>query len=403
MRHVFIIGSKGIPARYGGFETFVDKLTEYHTGESITYHVSCKVPWNEHKKNFIYHNAECFNIRVPNMGAMQAVYYDVAAFEYCLAYIKKHNIQGAIVYVLACRIGYAIHSLKARLKKLGGYLYINPDGHEWQRAKWNRLVKQYWRISERKMVKHADLLVCDSVSIDQYIRENYRKYHPETIYIAYGAEIVHPDPEMDAMLEKWFQENGVTPGEYYLVVGRFVPENNYETMLREFMKTKTKKKFVLIANLEQNRFYQELREKTHFDTDSRIQFVGTVYDTELLKGIRTHACGYIHGHEVGGTNPSLLEALGATDVNLLLDVCFNREVALDSAIYWTKKEGSLAAAIEEAESMTNEKREWFSEKAKKRIQEAFSWEHIAAEYEAIFRESGQSESVCAESRGKTER
>ena len=98
-----------------------------------------------------------------------------------------------------------------------------------------------------------------------------------------------------------------------MVVGRFVPENNYETMIREFMKSHSKRDFALITNVS-DKFLEELKEKTHFDQDSRIKFVGTVYDKELLMKIRENAYGYFHGHEVGGTNPSLLEALGSTDL-----------------------------------------------------------------------------------------
>ena len=132
------------------------------------------------------------------------------------------------------------------------------------------------------------------------------------------------------------QEEGLRDREYYLVVGRFVPENNYETMIREFMKSKSKKKFALITNVNP-KFLNELEEKLHFKSDPRIKFVGTVYDKELLKKIRECAYAYFHGHEVGGTNPSLLEALGSTKLNLLLDVGFNKKVALDAALYWKKK------------------------------------------------------------------
>ena len=117
------------------------------------------------------------------------------------------------------------------------------------------------------------------------------------------------------------------------------------------MCSKTTKNFVIITNVN-DKFLDELETRLHFKKDSRIRFVGTVYDQELLKKIRENAYGYFHGHEVGGTNPSLLEALGSTDLNLLLNVPFNREVALDSALYWTKKSGSLARLIETADKMS---------------------------------------------------
>lgn len=161
-------------------------------------------------------------------------------------------------------------------------------------------------------------------------------------------------------------QNGLIAEQYYLVVGRFVPENNYETMIREYMKSQSTKNFAIITNVN-DKFLSELEEKLHFKSDKRIKFVGTVYDQELLMKIRENAYGYLHGHEVGGTNPSLLEALGSTELNLLLDVGFNQEVAKDAAIYWSKKEGHLASVIDKADKISSEKRAEYGRMAKQRI------------------------------------
>lgn len=382
VQHVFIVGSKGIPGNYGGYETFVDKLTEYHQNNpSLKYHVACKA---KDTKTFEYRNADCFDVKVPDIGPAQAIYYDVAALNYCVKYIKQHNIQHPIVYILACRIGpFAAHFQRV-IHKLGGKLYINPDGHEWMRAKWSAPVRKYWKISEQLMTKHCDLLICDSKNIEKYIHDEYGKYNPKTTFIAYGAEtrkskLTDDDPKLTA----WYKEKGLSSKSYYLVVGRFVPENNYETMIREFMKSHSKRDFALITNVS-DKFLEELKEKTHFDQDSRIKFVGTVYDKELLMKIRENAYGYFHGHEVGGTNPSLLEALGSTDLNLLLDVGFNREVAEDSALYWTKQSGNLASLIDQADHMSADKISSLGEKSSRRIAEAYSWQHISDKYSQVF-------------------
>ena len=382
VQHVFIVGSKGIPGNYGGYETFVDKLTEYHQNNpSLKYHVACKA---KDTKTFEYHNADCFDVKIPDIGPAQAIYYDVAALNYCVKCIKQHNIQHPIVYILACRIGpFAAHFQRV-IHKLGGKLYINPDGHEWMRAKWSAPVRKYWKISEQLMTKHCDLLICDSKNIEKYIHDEYGKYNPKTTFIAYGAEtrkskLTDDDPKLTA----WYKEKGLSSKSYYLVVGRFVPENNYETMIREFMKSHSKRDFALITNVS-DKFLEELKEKTHFDQDPRIKFVGTVYDKELLMKIRENAYGYFHGHEVGGTNPSLLEALGSTDLNLLLDVGFNREVAEDSALYWTKQSGNLASLIDQADHMSADKISSLGEKSSRRIAEAYSWQHISDKYSQVF-------------------
>lgn len=382
VQHVFIVGSKGIPGNYGGYETFVDKLTEYHQDNpNLKYHVACKA---KDTKTFEYHNADCFDVKVPSIGPAQAIYYDVAALNQCVKYIRQHNIQHPIVYILACRIGpFAAHFQKVIHKLGGGKLYINPDGHEWMRAKWSAPVRKYWKISEQLMTKHCDLLICDSKNIEKYIHDEYGKYNPKTTFIAYGAEtrkskLADGDPKLTA----WYEEKGLSPKSYYLVVGRFVPENNYETMIREFMKSHSKRDFALITNVS-DKFLEELKEKTHFDQDPRIKFVGTVYDKELLMKIRENAYGYFHGHEVGGTNPSLLEALGSTDLNLLLDVGFNREVAEDAALYWNKQPGNLASLIDQADNMNAGEITELGEKSSQRVVEAYSWQHIADEYNRL--------------------
>ncbi len=397
MQHVFIVGSKSLGA-YGGYETFVNKLTEYHQNHAeLKYHVACKANGDGCMKEetlegverisdseFIYHNAHCFKIHVPSIGPAQAIYYDLAALKYCCNYIAEHKIENPIVYILACRIGPFAGYFQKRIHRLGGKLFINPDGHEWMRAKWPKPVRKYWKISEQMMVKHADLVICDSVNIEKYIQESYAKYSPKTTFIAYGAETRKSAlADNDPKLVEWYIDKGLQAKQYYLVVGRFVPENNYETMIREFMKSNSKRDFAIITNVN-DKFLDELEQKLHFRRDPRIKFVGTVYDQELLMKIRENAYGYFHGHEVGGTNPSLLEALGSTDLNLLLDVGFNREVAEEAALYWTKEEGNLAELIDEADEMSGEKVTRMGELAKRRIDEAYRWGYICDCYLKVF-------------------
>lgn len=383
VQHIFIVGSKGIPGAYGGYETFVDKLTEYHQDDiRFKYHVACKA---EENSEFEYHNARCFKVKVPKIGAAAAIAYDVLAIKQSIAYIKKNKIPRPIVYCLACRIGPFARKFRKQIHKLGGKFYVNPDGHEWLRAKWPLPVRKYWKFSEKHMVKHADLLVCDSKNIEKYIRESYAKYNPQTTFIAYGAEIRRSRlADSDEKFTNWLAEKGLKPKEYYLVVGRFVPENNYETMIREFILSKTSKNFALITNVNES-FLDELKKKTGFDKDPRIKFVGTVYDQELLMKIREQAYGYFHGHEVGGTNPSLLEALASSDLNLLLDVGFNKEVGEDTAIYWNKEKGNLAATIKRADTLPAEEIKALANASTGRIANAYSWTFIANEYANVWK------------------
>lgn len=403
VQHVFLVGAKSLGA-YGGYETFINKLTEYHQNNSrIKYHVACKAngdgcmdPYktegvkiiNEYE--FTYHNAYCFRIKIPQkLGSAQAIYYDVAALKKCCEIIKREKIQHPIVYIMACRIGPFMKHFYKEIHKLSGKVYLNPDGHEWKRAKWSRPIRMYWKKSEQRMVKWSDLAICDSVNIEKYIHEQYdgkgiNGRNPNTTFIAYGADLTPSKlADNDEKLVNWYKEKGLTKKGYYLVVGRFVPENSFEVMIREFMKSGSKKDFALITNVN-DKFLNELEEKLHFKSDKRIKFVGTVYDQELLKKIRENAYAYFHGHTVGGTNPSLIEALGSTDLNLLVDVSFNKEVAEDCALYWSRKSGSLARLIDCVDKMSGEEIAEIGRRAKKRVAEEYTWDKICEQYEKAF-------------------
>lgn len=403
IQHVFLIGAKSLGA-YGGYETFINKLTEYHQDrKNFKYHVACKANGdgsmdldktkgvqiiNDHE--FTYHNAHCFRIKIPEkLGSAQAVYYDVAALHESCKIIEREHISHPIVYIMACRVGPFMEHYYHVIHKLGGKVYLNPDGHEFLRAKWPMPIRKYWKVSEQMMVKWSDLVICDSKTIEQYIHECYdgkgvNGQSPKTTFIAYGAETRKSElADNDKRLLDWYDQKGLHPSSYYLVVGRFVPENNYETMIREFMLSHTQKDFAIITNVNE-KFLDELEKKLHFKKDKRIKFVGTVYDQELLMKIRENAYGYFHGHEVGGTNPSLLEALGSTKLNLLLDVGFNREVAEDAAIYWNKETGNLAHLIDKADQMDENMILAIGRKAKMRVDEEYTWDKICDQYTKVF-------------------
>ena len=380
MQHVFIIGSRGLPAQYGGFETFVDQLVSHQVSPDIQYHVAC-LSNDQAYQHFDYKGVDCFTIKAPKLGPARVIAYDMMAINYALKLIKKQGIEQPIFYVLGNTIGAFVAPFASKIHKIGGRFYINPDGLEWKRAKWAKPIQTYLKYSEKIMTRHADLVISDNPGIESYIKEAYP--WSKTTYIAYGTDLSPTSlSSQDNKVREFYQKWQTQEKNYYLILGRFVPENNYEAAIREFMASSTKRDLVIICNQEGNPYFEELRARTGFNQDPRVKFVGTVYDQDLLKYIRKEAFAYIHGHEVGGTNPGLLEALAQTDLNLVLGVSFNQTVAKDSAHYWTKETGNLAHLIDQVDPLEDVS-EW-GQRAKANMKQNFTWEKIVGEYEELF-------------------
>lgn len=380
MKDIFIIGSRGLPAQYGGFETFVEKLISHKVSPAIRYHVAC-LSDESTGNHFDYKGADCFTVNPPKLGPARVIAYDMMAINYSLKLIKKEEIQAPIFYILGNTIGAFIVHFAKKIQSIGGILLVNPDGLEWKRAKWSKPVQSYLKYSEKEMTKYANLIISDNRGIETYIQNTYP--WARTTFIAYGTDLskttltAEDDPVRD-----WYQKWQTQEKDYYLILGRFVPENNYETAIREFMKSSTERDLVIICNHEGNAYFDELRQITGFDKDKRVKFVGTVYDQDLLKYIRNQAFAYIHGHEVGGTNPGLLEALAQTDLNLIYNVDFNHQVAQETALYWNKEDGNLSQLIDSVDGQVSF--EDLGNAAKANMKENYTWEKIVGEYEELF-------------------
>ncbi|HFI0408793.1 TPA: beta 1-4 rhamnosyltransferase Cps2T [Streptococcus suis] len=380
MKHVFIIGSRGLPAKYGGFETFVQQLVSHQESEEIHYHVACLSDTSHHQHS-TYLGADCFNINPPKLGPARVIAYDMMAITYALKIIKKQQIERPIFYILGNTIGGFIVPFAKMIHSVGGTLFVNPDGLEWKRAKWAKPVQGYLKFSEKMMVRYADLIVADNEGIEDYLQSEHSATN--TTFIAYGTDLTPTTLTNESeKVRHYFEKWKIKEKEYFLIVGRFVPENNYVTAIKEFMVSKTKRDLVIVANHEGSAYFQKLKEETDFASDSRIKFVGTVYDQELLKYLRQECRAYIHGHEVGGTNPGLLEALAQTNENLVLGVDFNKKVALQGAQYWSKESGDLSQLINQIDESAEAVK--LGKIAKKHMQESYTWEKIAREYEELF-------------------
>jgi rhamnosyltransferase len=380
LKDIFIIGSRGLPAQYGGFETFVEKLVSHKVSPRIRYHVAC-LSDERTGKHFDYKGADCFTVNPPKLGPARVIAYDMMAINYSLKLIKKEGIEAPIFYILGNTIGAFIVHFAKKIQSVGGILLVNPDGLEWKRAKWSKPVQSYLKYSEKEMTKYANLIISDNRGIETYIQNTYP--WSSTTFIAYGTDLSKTTlTAEDAPVRDWYQKWQTQEKDYYLILGRFVPENNYETAIREFMKSSTERDLVIICNHEGSAYFDELRQITGFDKDKRVKFVGTVYDQDLLKYIRNQAFAYIHGHEVGGTNPGLLEALAQTDLNLIYNVDFNHQVAQETALYWNKEDGNLSQLIDSVDCQVSF--EDLGNAAKANMKENYTWEKIVGEYEELF-------------------
>ena len=385
MKNIIIIGARGYNYPYGGWETFVTNLINNTKDKNIKYYIP-NLTHNEEENGKVeeIHNVYNPYIYCKDKGFSTMFTFTIKSINYFLKYIEDNNLENVTMLILGCKVGPLFPFWQRKFKKLNVKTIINPDGLEWKRDKWAWWIKQCFKISERYSIKYTDECVCDSKAIQKYVDEKYAKYNPKTSFIAYGAYL-NTSEKKTKIVTNLFKEFNIKEKNYYLIVGRFIPENNYETIIKEFMKSNTTKDLVIICNLEKNNFYNHLLEETKFNEDKRIKFIGSVYDNESLRYIRRNAYAYIHGHSAGGTNPSLLEALSLTNINILYDVDYNNEVGLDSSIYFTKEDDNLKDLINMVDKLSIKEQEEYWIKAKKRIKDEYTWDIVVKKYNKVWK------------------
>jgi glycosyltransferase involved in cell wall biosynthesis len=321
-----ILGTRGIPARYGGFETFAEKLAVglVQRGHEVT--VFCEK--NGEPAPGCYRGVRLRYAPAPALGPLRTILYDAN----CLWQARKSF---DVVYML----GYGASPFCLIPRLWGKEVWINPDGIEWARAKWNWIAKTYFRLMEWVSVRVAHRIIADAEAVASFLARRHGSHRACSV-IRYGCELADALPPA-APLAEW----GLTTGSYYLIVCRLEPENHVLEILRAFCRSRSTRALVVVGNhLARTRYVQQLRSLC----DSRIRMIGTVYDPVKLTALRCHAFAYMHGHSVGGTNPSLLEAMGCANLVFAHDNPFNRET-LGSAGIFFRDADDLAQAIDLAE------------------------------------------------------
>ncbi len=361
---IAIIGSRGYPIVYSGYETFVRELGERLVRSGIGVTVYC------HRNLFRKRPRELNGIRLVYVPTIEKKI--LSQFVHSLQSML-HACFGGFDVILVVNSANGPFGLLARIFRRS--TVINVDGLEWLRPKWRGLGARYFHWASRMAVRLYDRVITDSSEMQKIYRQ---EFNAESTMIAYGANI--PPPADPGLLGKW----GLQPRGYYLVVGRLVPDNNADLIAREFAASASQRKLVIVGDVPYRDCFAE---NLQGSSDPRLVFTGYVNDPDELEALLQHCHAYFHGHEFGGTNPVLLQALANGCAVCALDTVFNREMMLagEYGLYFAKKTGDLAARIGEMEgdeALLNGLRR----KAPQRIRDVYSWESITAQYRRLFAE-----------------
>ena len=350
-----ILGTRGIPARYGGFETFAEELSTRLAarGHSITVYCREKYPEPSYR-----------GVRLKYLPTIRHKYFDTLAHT-CLSTLHLAGVRG-YDSVLYCNAANAVFTWIPRV--LGMPVALNVDGLERNRKKWNSLAKTWYRISERLATWMPNAAVTDALSIAAYYRE---KYGRASEMIPYGADV--GQVATSAVLDRL----GLERRRYFLYVSRMEPENNALLVREAFEQLHTPFKLALIGDAP---YAAEYIGRVRATNDPRVIIPGAIYGDGYHE-LGSHCFAYIHATEVGGTHPALIEAMGRGALTLYLDTAENAEVAGDAGLPFQRD--TLIQVLERALAMTDAERETYRNKAKERVRTRYSWDAVTDAYEKL--------------------
>lgn len=358
-----ILGIRGVPAAHGGFETFAEYLCLYLVEQGWKPIVYCQEDGEGDIWSDEWQGVERIHIPVKQSGPLGTIIFD-----------WKTNLHAAKYKEPCLILGYntAIFTLLLRIKKI--ISIINMDGIEWSRAKWGPIAKLWFWFNDWAGCWLGNHLVADHPEIKNHLSS---RVNPKKItMIPYGAELI--EFSTDESLSRW----NLVSGEFLTLIARPEPENSIFEIVSGFSKKKRNLKLVILGNYDKNNSFH----KQVLDAASEeVVFVGAIYDKVILRSLRYHSFAYVHGHQVGGTNPSLVEALGAGNAILAHDNRFNRWVAGSAAIYFDGSD-SFDSALENM--ILEHKANNMRLAARKRFLEEFTWTHVLQQYEKLLYEKG---------------
>jgi glycosyltransferase involved in cell wall biosynthesis len=358
---IAMLGSRGIPHTYSGYETFLGEVGPRLVERGHEVLVYCRRSlFRERPKT--YRGARLIylpSIETKTMGTLT----------HTLVSMGDVLFRGVdVIFVVNVVNGF--NCILPRI--LGKNVAINVDGLDWKRGKWGRLGRKYFYWNAKWVGRICPRgVVTDAPEMQRIYQEEFRT---PSVSIAYGANVEHSEqPEL-------VKQYGLEPSKYYLVASRLVPENNADLILRAFEKVTTPRLLAIAGNANYRSAFVERLKETR---DARVRFLGHVGNPEHVKELHCNAYAYVHGHSLGGTNPALLKALGYGNCVLALRTAFNQEVLQDHGILFENDISDLARKIQHVEDFPEIAAE-YRNRAPERIREAYTWERITDQYEELF-------------------
>lgn len=355
MKRVAIIGTQGVPANYGGFETLVENIIGEHCSDNIEYTVYCSAKDMPQRLDE-YKGAKLKYINWRANG-VQSVFYDITAM---IRSIRGYDTI-LVLGVSGCTF-LPIFKLLSRAKVI-----VNIDGLEYRRDKWTRSIRKFLLLSEVAAVKNAHTIIADNKGIADYVTWRYKK---DAKLIAYGGDHALRNVAQEKQ-DEILSTYGLVKNAYSISVCRIEPENNCHITIDAF--AKSGKPLVFVGNWQRNEYSRGLKER--YGNCSNIKLIDSIYDLDILYTLRSNARCYIHGHSAGGTNPSLVEAMFLGRPILAYDVVYNRETTYQKAYYWKNSE-QLQQLVERNDLTGNN--------TMLVAQQHYTWASISKQYEELY-------------------
>ncbi|WP_091942377.1 DUF1972 domain-containing protein [Trujillonella endophytica] len=355
---IAMVGTRGVPARYGGFETAVEEIGRRLVDDGHRVVVYCRttpgateLPPAEHL------GMELVHLPAARKRSLETLSHTALS----VRHLVTHRTDAAFVF------NAANSPLLPVLRAARIPVATHVDGLEWKRAKWGGAGRRYYRVAEALAVRWSDALIADAQGIADYYEDAFAA--PATL-LTYGAPIIRPGSDRLAEL-------GLQPRGFHLVVARFEPENHVDLIVEGYVRSAATKPLVVVGSAP---YADEYTRRVHALADDRVRFLGGVWDQELLDQLYAHSATYLHGHSVGGTNPSLLRAIGAGAAVTAFDCSFNREVVADAGRYFsTPDDVAREIAGVEADPVGTAR----AGRRSRELALRYDWDAVAAGYEEL--------------------